>query len=89
MINASCCVEWKREIAVRLGAALILGSALGLNRELHGKPAGLRTHGLVSLGAVATHWPWCWHGILRAMSGRVSAPLDKTLAQFFKFSCEM
>jgi putative Mg2+ transporter-C (MgtC) family protein len=39
------------EIAVRLGAALILGSALGLNRELHGKPAGLRTHALVSLGA--------------------------------------
>ena len=43
------------EIALRLSAALILGSALGLNRELHGKPAGLRTHGLVSLGAaVAT-----------------------------------
>jgi putative Mg2+ transporter-C (MgtC) family protein len=43
------------EIAVRLGAAIILGSALGLNRELHGKPAGLRTHALVSLGAaVAT-----------------------------------
>jgi putative Mg2+ transporter-C (MgtC) family protein len=39
------------EIAVRLGAALLIGSALGLNRELHGKPAGLRTHGLVSLGA--------------------------------------
>jgi putative Mg2+ transporter-C (MgtC) family protein len=39
------------EIAVRLGAAIILGSALGLNRELHGKPAGLRTHALVSLGA--------------------------------------
>lgn len=40
---------------MRLGAALILGSALGLNRELHGKAAGLRTHGLVSLGAaVAT-----------------------------------
>ena len=36
---------------MRLGAALLLGSALGLNRELHGKPAGLRTHGLVSLGA--------------------------------------
>jgi putative Mg2+ transporter-C (MgtC) family protein len=43
------------EIAVRLGEAFLLGSALGLNRELHGKPAGLRTHGLVSLGAaVAT-----------------------------------
>jgi putative Mg2+ transporter-C (MgtC) family protein len=43
------------DIAMRLGAALLLGSALGLNRELHGKPAGLRTHALVSLGAaVAT-----------------------------------
>jgi len=43
------------EIAVRLGAALLLGGALGLNRELQGKPAGLRTHALVSLGAaVAT-----------------------------------
>jgi putative Mg2+ transporter-C (MgtC) family protein len=43
------------EAALRLGAALILGSILGLNRELHGKPAGLRTHALVCLGAaVAT-----------------------------------
>ena len=43
------------ETAVRLGAALILGGVIGLNRELHGKPAGLRTHALVSLGAaVAT-----------------------------------
>src|SRR5690349_2954246 len=38
------------EIAVRLGAALMLGSAVGLNRDLHGKPAGVRTHALVSLG---------------------------------------
>jgi putative Mg2+ transporter-C (MgtC) family protein len=36
---------------LRLGAALILGSVLGLNRELHGKAAGLRTHALVCLGA--------------------------------------
>lgn len=43
------------ETALRLGAALIIGSILGLNRELQGKPAGLRTHALVSLGAaVAT-----------------------------------
>jgi putative Mg2+ transporter-C (MgtC) family protein len=39
------------EIAVRLLAALVLGSALGLNRELRGKSAGVRTHALVSLGA--------------------------------------
>lgn len=43
------------QTVLRLGAALILGSVLGLNRELHGKPAGLRTHALVCLGAaVAT-----------------------------------
>ena len=43
------------EIALRLVAALVLGGAIGLNRELHGKPAGLRTHALVTLGAaVAT-----------------------------------
>jgi putative Mg2+ transporter-C (MgtC) family protein len=39
------------ETALRLGAALLVGTILGLNRELHGKPAGLRTHALVSLGA--------------------------------------
>src|ERR1700730_17445364 len=43
------------ETALRLGAALILGGMIGSNRELHGKPAGLRNHALVSLGAaVAT-----------------------------------
>jgi putative Mg2+ transporter-C (MgtC) family protein len=43
------------DIALRLGSALVLGSILGLNRELHGKAAGLRTHALVTLGAaVAT-----------------------------------
>jgi putative Mg2+ transporter-C (MgtC) family protein len=43
------------EIAIRLCVALVIGSALGLNRDLHGHPAGLRTHSLVSLGAaVAT-----------------------------------
>jgi len=39
------------ETALRLGAALLVGTLFGLNRELHGKPAGLRTHALVSLGA--------------------------------------
>lgn len=38
------------EIVLRLGAATAIGCALGLNRELHGKPAGMRTHALVALG---------------------------------------
>lgn len=43
------------DTSLRLGAALLIGSVLGLNREIHGKPAGLRTHALVCLGAaVAT-----------------------------------
>ena len=38
------------EILLRLGAATLVGAALGLNREIRGKPAGLRTHTLVALG---------------------------------------
>lgn len=41
--------DW--EIALRLLAAASVGGALGLNRDLHEKPAGLRTHALVSLGS--------------------------------------
>ena len=39
------------EIAIRLGAAALLGAALGLNRDLHGKPTGVRTLALVGLAA--------------------------------------
>jgi putative Mg2+ transporter-C (MgtC) family protein len=38
-------------LAARLGLAVVLGGAVGLNRELRQKPAGLRTHALVTLGA--------------------------------------
>jgi putative Mg2+ transporter-C (MgtC) family protein len=37
--------------ALRLGAAILAGAVLGLNRNLRGKAAGLRTHALVALGA--------------------------------------
>jgi putative Mg2+ transporter-C (MgtC) family protein len=35
----------------RLVLAALLGATVGVNRELRGKPAGLRTHALVALGA--------------------------------------
>ena len=38
-------------LMVRLLLAALLGGLLGLERELHGKAAGVRTHMLVSLGA--------------------------------------
>jgi putative Mg2+ transporter-C (MgtC) family protein len=41
-------LDWS-EIVLRLGVATLAGGAIGLNRDLHGKPIGLRTLGLVSL----------------------------------------
>jgi len=38
-------------LAGRLALATLLGAAVGLNREISLKPAGLRTHALVALGA--------------------------------------
>jgi putative Mg2+ transporter-C (MgtC) family protein len=40
-----------QEQLLRLGSAVLAGGALGLNRRIGGKAAGMRTHGLVSLGA--------------------------------------
>ena len=37
------------EIILRLGAATIASAVVGLNRDLHGKPIGVRTLGLVGL----------------------------------------
>ena len=39
------------ELFGRLLLATLLGALIGLNRESYGKPAGLRTHALVALGA--------------------------------------
>ena len=41
--------EWAR-IIIRLTAATLFGAAIGLQREKWGKPAGLRTHILVTVG---------------------------------------
>src|SRR3954469_13390927 len=39
------------EILMRLGVAILAGGAIGLDRDLPGKPVGVRTLGIVSLGA--------------------------------------
>src|SRR5882757_7138128 len=39
------------EIMLRLGLALAFGTAVGIDRQLRRKPAGMRTMMLVSLGA--------------------------------------
>jgi putative Mg2+ transporter-C (MgtC) family protein len=43
-------LDWP-EIVLRLGIATAAGGLIGLNRDLHDKPIGLRTLGLVSLAA--------------------------------------
>jgi putative Mg2+ transporter-C (MgtC) family protein len=39
------------ETTLRMGAAVLAGGLIGLDRQVGGKPAGLRTHMLVALGA--------------------------------------
>src|SRR3954470_13716663 len=39
------------ELIIRLGAAALIGCAIGLDREIKGKPTGVRTLGLVALGS--------------------------------------
>ncbi len=39
------------EVMLRLAVATLVGGCIGLDREIRQKPAGMRTHALVSLGA--------------------------------------
>ncbi len=39
------------DLCLRLGASVVAGMVVGFNREMHAKPVGVRTLGLVGLGA--------------------------------------
>lgn len=58
--------EW----ALRLGIALLCGALLGVNRDMHHKPAGLRTFSLVSLAAATVTLTFLdlGHGDMSAVS---------------------
>jgi len=45
-------LDWP-EIVLRLGVATLAGGMIGLDRDLHGKPIGLKTLGLVALATAA------------------------------------
>jgi len=51
VVSANLCVMDTLDMGLRLCAAALAGVALGLNRDLHGKPTGVRTLGLVGLGS--------------------------------------
>lgn len=62
------------DLSVRLIVASLLGLAVGFEREIHGHPAGLRTHMLVALGS-------CLFTVLSAEGfgeGDPSVPIDPT-----------
>lgn len=39
------------EAALRIAAAVVAGGLVGINRDMYGKPSGVRVHALVALGA--------------------------------------
>ena len=57
----------------RLGLATLAGSAIGLNRKLHGKPVGIRTHSLVALGSATFVY------VSYGAAGVVGAPVPQTV----------
>jgi putative Mg2+ transporter-C (MgtC) family protein len=73
------------ELVLRLGASVLLGSAIGYEREVRERPAGLRTHLLVALASatfmlVSAQFPFPqnYHvtvaeGFLRADVGRIAS----------------
>jgi putative Mg2+ transporter-C (MgtC) family protein len=61
------------DLSVRLLVAALLGLAIGFEREIHGHPAGLRTHMLVALGsALFTVLS------IRGFIGEAAGPIDPT-----------
>lgn len=53
-LNEPALVSWiDFDLAIRLGVAAVLGLLLGLDRELRGHSAGMRTHGLICFSAAA------------------------------------
>jgi Uncharacterized membrane protein len=51
-LNPNTPLHWiDGDVLLRLGIAALLGLALGLDRELRGHAAGLRTHGIICFSA--------------------------------------
>ena len=65
--------EWTN-LVVKLSLSLLVGSLIGLNRQSENKPAGLRTHMLVTLGStifVMTSFPNNQGGVNHESMSRV------------------
>ncbi len=65
------------DLALRMLVAAVLGAAIGLEREIHEHPAGMRTHLLVSLGS-AIFTVLSIYGFEGIAAPGVSASVDPT-----------
>ncbi|MXP42013.1 MgtC/SapB family protein [Altererythrobacter soli] len=53
-LNPPVLIHWMDgDLVARLGAAAVLGVLLGLDREIRGHAAGLRTHGIICFASAA------------------------------------
>lgn len=76
-------VALQADLAVRMLLAALLGAAIGMEREIHDHPAGMRTHLLVSLGSavftelsmVAFNGPPAPNGSIPTDTSRVAAQI--------------
>lgn len=64
------------ELLIRLLLATLLGGMIGLEREVHGRPAGFRTHLMVALGAalymaISLHFHQVYGGLSDSLAVRV------------------
>jgi putative Mg2+ transporter-C (MgtC) family protein len=66
------------DLSLRIVAAAALGLAVGFEREIHGHPAGLRTHMLVAAGSglFTVLSAYGFEGVSRGVSG--ASPIDPT-----------
>lgn len=69
---------WEASAAIRLVVSVVLGGLIGFEREAEGKPAGMRTHMLVCLGAtlfmlISIESPEFFPGAKTVDPGRIAA----------------
>ena len=65
------------DLAVRLIVASVLGASIGLEREIHDHPAGMRTHLLVALGS-AIFTVLSIYGFVGVLAAARAPPVDPT-----------
>ncbi|WAL61989.1 MgtC/SapB family protein [Thermocoleostomius sinensis] len=64
-------LSWE-DVVIRLSLAVILGGLIGWEREVDSKPAGLRTHMLVSLGSAMLVMTAVQSGMVRETADTIS-----------------